>query len=245
LFIVPSVYKMHTSVSILISLAITTVTVVRSQSSCSESPTAVCSHPKPITPDFKWIQEAQPADGWHMELANAAVRLHLAELIQGKLLTYSDDYSNMCGRVRLEHSETSVDGKMYGFDGGKFSYQCYPSKAENGATNCDYSSVGLSKYADSSINYVTYTDNKNLLVGILCFPNGENGWFSMSRTKSLTEEEKNSILEHVKSIGYDDSDVVPMYNDKCSDNSVDASSFFTERVRPNGRRLRNRQRSRY
>jgi len=179
-----------------------------------------CFTPKPFKAvDWEWNRSNQPSDGWHAVLGNDVARLHLSEAYRGKLLSLTDNYDDLCSTYKFDDTASAsegLNGTLFGFDHTS-RFTCKFSTDFPGMLLCDDVSTAPTKYHENFNFYTSYTDYKNFEIGIWCFPNGQVGWIAHSITKTLTDDEKKFIMDHVKSLGFAEDTTVTLYDEKkCS-----------------------------
>jgi len=186
---------------------------------CTEDQTHfadVCFKPTALKSfDIGWFLDTQPEQGWYAELGNDIARLHMAEILHAKLLTLTDNFDKSCYRVNAWLGEEGLEANTTGFDNLHGKWDCRLSKDNLGVFLCDAVSDGPSKYHENFTIYPVYSDAKNFLLGVVCFPNGQAGWTTLAATPKLTDAEKAIVKEQVNKLGFVYDDAVTGYGEEC------------------------------
>lgn len=63
--------------------------------------------------------------------------------------------------------------------------------------------------------YTTFTDKKTFALVVRCWASGLKGWSVVSTKKFLHDDVQIQILEHVKSLGFETADSLPLRYKQC------------------------------
>lgn len=120
----------------------------------------------------------------------------------------SQDLTKACVQAVWEGLTPVISG----FGGKKVSYELSPLDFTN------FNILGYEKAwkkGQSGTLYITQTDNKNFVVFVRCWQDGEKTWNVMTTTKSPSEEVKSKILEHVKHLKFPKDDLETLDYEGC------------------------------
>jgi len=164
--------------------------------------------------DTEWIQNHYTQE-WHLPTGNTDARKHLSQILQGTTLSDSADFSNMCARLSVNFTDGNIGGKYRGYGDKSADWNC---QFEGDKIVCNYFTNPNKEYTEKAQAYISYFDGKqdhNVFVAVICFGNGDVGWFAASLTKQLSSEESVAVSDHVKSLGFNSDSQVPLYTAKC------------------------------
>jgi len=171
-----------------------------------------CANPVPSDNpvDVKWLHQ-HFEDGWNMQFSDPETRQRIAKFTKGvKADVTEEDYPQMCSRLKLDYTDNHYSGAYSAF-GKSAVFNCSPSLACD-VTSSDNVPVGS---LQSHISYFDGASNHNMVALIQCLPNGKAGYAVLTNSKTISDEETRTITDHLRSIGFNPDDRVPLTSSSC------------------------------
>jgi len=171
--------------------------------------------------DIQWAHD-HSHEGWHISLGNLAARKHIFEILQARNWTEDSvsDYSDMCAKftIDIDNTDGNFRGEYFGYGNKSADWNCNFDIENNDQFQCNYINNPDITYVQHGQAYLSYFDgqhNHNFFVAVLCFDNGDSGWFAASLTKTISSEERKEINNHLRSIGFDPANTVELHSVNC------------------------------
>jgi hypothetical protein len=171
----------------------------------------ICEQPKLFAYelDYDWVMGHR---GWYFPMLNKQDLLRQSSDILEQPLEQVVEEKELSSKACLKATWDGLSPIIKGFSGKRTTYTLSPS---------DWTNFNILTYEKSweqgqaGTLYITHTDNKHFVFFVRCWDDGERTWSVMTTTKKPSEKIKKEILEHVKTLGFPENDVVHLDYEKC------------------------------
>ncbi|OXA61279.1 hypothetical protein Fcan01_02537 [Folsomia candida] len=125
------------------------------------------------------------------------------QILYESSLNPDEDLTKLCHRIQFKNESVTISG----VNGTVATFSCSKLDDKKWIWDCKHDG-NKSEYNHKL--YTTFTDKKTFALVVRCWASGLKGWSVVSTKKFLHDDVQIQILEHVKSLGFETADSLPL-----------------------------------
>jgi len=154
--------------------------------------------------DMNWAMKMFGGQDFVIPMASTQAVVDFSEMFLGKATSSAEELAKMCPEARIRGITLTIRG----YEDRFMVHTCYIIKS--GIQDCKVSAESefpqRHKKADA-IQTLSWTDNVSGMVMVRCVPGGKNDWTYYSTEKTISDKNKQDVLDHVKHLGLDSTNI--------------------------------------